>query len=58
MFIKLEKVVVKRLDLEDLEEDKLIEKLQGHMLEPKMISENLQKELAELKEEQKKRSLK
>jgi hypothetical protein len=58
MFIKPEKVVIKSLNLDDPKEVKLIEKLQEDLLEQKIISENLQTQLAELIEEKRKQSLK
>lgn len=50
---RLEKVVIKRLDPKDPEEVKLIEKLQGDLLDQKMISEDLKNQLAAVREEQK-----
>ena len=48
-----EKVVIKSLNLEDPEDVKLIEKLQEDMLHQKMVFEDLKRQLAELKGEQK-----
>jgi len=39
--------------MEDLEEMKLVEKLQEDMFKQKMVFEDLRRQLAELKEEQK-----
>lgn len=58
MFIKTEILAIKRQELEDPEEVKLIEKLQGDLLDQKMIYENLQMLLDEHREEQKRQSLK
>jgi len=53
MFINLEKVVLKSLNIEDPEEMKLMEKLQRDLFEQKMVSKDLRRQLVELKEEQK-----
>lgn len=49
-------MVIKRLDLEDPEEVKLIEKLQEDMLEHKMTSEALKNQLSEVMKEHKRQS--
>jgi len=54
MLIQLEKVVLKSLNMEDPEEMKLVEKLQEDLFEKKMMYEDLRRQLAKFKEEQKK----
>jgi hypothetical protein len=57
MFIKPEKVVIKRLDLEDPEEVRLIEKLQEDLLDQKLISKDLKNQLTAVRQEQKRQTL-
>jgi len=53
LFIKPKRIVMKSLNMKNLDEVKLVEKLQEDLFEQKMVSENLRRQLEEVKEKHK-----